>query len=329
MDFQDLRRLADSFMQVRTLQVATELKLFDVLASEARTAVGVAEALGLEPRATELFCNALTGMGLLEKRNGTFINSGLAERYLVTSAPQYFGWIIRHSANLWESWGRLAESLKSGKAVTDRKTAKRDDVEWEDFIMGMHSIIAARGDAKLLAEKIDAGSCQKMLDLGTGPGTFAITFCEHYPDLKADLFDLPDALKVTRKNVDRYSEIKDRVNLVEGDFTKDLLPQNNDLILASNIIHMLNEENNAILMKKAVDALNPGGQILVKDHILNEDLTLPTNGSVFSLHMLLHTEGRDYGYHEIKKWLEDAGCGEVFLLDLPNGTPYGVVVGVK
>lgn len=329
MNFQDLRRLTDSFMQVRTLQVATELKLFDVLASEARTAVGVAEALHLEPRATELFCNALTGMGLLEKRDKTFINSGLAERYLVTSAPQYYGWIIRHNTNLWENWGRLSESLKNGKPITDRKTARRDDVEWEDFIMGMHSIIVARGDAKLLAEKVDASECQKMLDLGGGPGTFAITFCETYPNLSANLFDLPEALKVARKNVDRYSEVRDRMNLVEGNFITDQLPGGNDLILASNIIHMYNEADNAALMKKAVDTLNPGGRILVKDHILNDDLTLPMNGSVFSLHMLLHTEGRDYGYHEIKKWLEDAGCSDVSLLDIPDETPYGVVVGVK
>ena len=92
---------------------------------------------------------------------------------------------------------------------------------------------------------------------------------------------------------------------------------------------MFNEEDNASLMKKAVASLNNGGRILVKDHILNEDLTLPPYGSVFSLLMLLHAEGRDYGYHEVKKWLEDAGCGEVFLLDLPVDTPYGVVVGVK
>jgi len=329
MDFQDLRKLTDSVMQVRALQVATELKLFDVLASEARTAVGVSEALSLEPRATELFCNALAGMGLLEKREGTFINSGVAERYLVTSSPKYFGWIIRHNANLWNNWGRLTESLKSGKAIVNRKMAKRDDREMENFIMGMHSIIVARGDADMLAETIDASSCQKMLDLGGGPGTFAVTFCERYPDLHADLFDLPDALKVARKNIDRYSDVKNRVNLVEGNFITDPIPEKYDLILASNIIHMFNEEDNASLMKKAVASLNNGGRILVKDHILNEDLTLPPYGSVFSLLMLLHTEGRDYGYHEVKKWLEDVGCSEVFLLDLPNETPYGVVVGVK
>ena len=80
MNFKDLSGIVGAYKASRILHVAAELKIFDVVASEARTAGGIAEVLKTEPRATELFCNALAGMGLLEKTDGKFRNSEVSQR---------------------------------------------------------------------------------------------------------------------------------------------------------------------------------------------------------------------------------------------------------
>lgn len=329
MDIHELQKISGSYTAARTLQVACDLKLFDVLASESRTSKGIADALKTDPRATELLCNALAGMELLEKRGGHFTNTEVSQKYLVTSAPLYYGWIIRHASRLWEGWGRLEESVRSGKPLKWKDSSERTDEETETFIMGMHSIIVVRGDADLMAEKLDLEKVGKILDLGGGPATFSIVFCERFKDLEATVFDLPETIKIARRNLSRYPDVSDRIDLVEGDFLTDNLPGGFDLVLVSNIIHMCNEGQNEALMNKVFKSLNSGGRVIVKDHILNDDLTKPPFAAIFSLNMLLHADGRDYSASEIKGWLTNAGFSKTDTIDLPDETPYGVVFGIK
>lgn len=329
MNFEELRKLTNAYMPARLLQVAVKYDLFDILASESRTANGIAEVLKTEERATELFCNALAGMGLLEKRENKFSNTEVSQKYLVSAAPLYWGWIVKHNYPIWDSWGKLEDVLKTGESLANKMDRQFVDKDHENFIMGMHSIVTARGDADLMAEKLDLTNCKKMLDLGGGPGTFPIAFCKKCPELKATIFDLPETEKIAKKNLSRYSEVKDRIDFISGDFLEDDLPAENDLVFISNIIHMLNEEQNAKLMEKAYKALNSGGMVVVKDHIMNEDLTKPEFGAIFSIHMLIHTQGRDYNTKEISDWLTSAGFSTISEMDLPKDTPFGVVVGNK
>lgn len=330
MNFAELKQITDSFMACRALQVACSLRLFDILASESRTAKGIADALKTDQRATGLLCNALAGMGLLEKSNGRFSNTETSQKYLVTSAPLYYGWIIRHMGRLWNSWGKLPESIKTGNpAARPGTTEGQDRLDMEAFIMGMHSVITARGDVERLAECLDLKEAGSMLDLGGGPATFSIGLCQRFKALKATVFDLPEAIKIAGKNLARCHEVEGRIRLLEGDFLKDDLPAGFDLVLISNVIHMMNEEQNGGLMGKVHRSLNPGGRIVIKDHILNEDLTRPVHGALFSLHMLLHTGGRDYSFNEIRGWLDTAGFTKISLLKLPSDSPYGVVVGTN
>jgi hypothetical protein len=57
--------------------------------------------------------------------------------------------------------------------------------------------------------------------------------------------------------------------------------------------------------------LRPGGRIVIKDHILDDSLTHPAGGAVFSLQMLLCTRGRDYSFGEVHGWLEAAGLTQI------------------
>lgn len=330
MNFERLKEMSEAYKASRIIQVACDLNVFDLVADGAKDHVEIAKKLSTDGRATMLLCNALAGMGLMKKREGRFSNSEVSSKYLVTSSPLYFGWIIRHNSNSWGSWGQLEGAIKSGKLVSGRAHMNKDDDElMHEFIMGMHSLITARGDAELVVDRLNLSAARRLLDLGGGPATFSMTFCRRIQKLEAVVFDLPETVAIARENLAKNQDVKEKIGFVEGDFLKDELPRGFDVVFISNIIHMLNERENLALMKKAFGALNPGGRIVVKDHLLNEDLTLPSKGSIFSLHMLLHTNGRDYGFHEVREWLREAGCCETNVLDIPKGSPFELMVGVK
>jgi SAM-dependent methyltransferase len=94
-----------------------------------------------------------------------------------------------------------------------------------------------------------------------------------------------------------------------------------DLVFMSNIIHSFSAEENAALVKRVYDALIPGGVILIKDFIMENDRSGPAFGLIFALHMLVHTPaGGTYTYDEIKGWTDAAGFlpGNSHIIDPPD-----------
>ncbi len=70
--------------------------------------------------------------------------------------------------------------------------------------------------------------------------------------------------------------------------------------------------------------------MVIKDHILDDSLTLPPVGALFALLMLLTTEqGGCYSFNEVKAWLQQAGFKAVKEITLPAPLTSSLVVGVK
>lgn len=329
MNLEDLMHINEGYMKARTFQVAVNLKIFDRLASEARSAKGVAEALKLDCRATELLLDALAAMGIIEKNKGRYINTAVAQRFLVSSSPTYYGALVRHSGAGWEVWGKLEEVVRTGNPVRQQNAHQGDPEDTERFIMAMHGLATAGNYPAMCADILNFEKIGTLLDVGGGPGSFSIEFCRRKPTLKATILDLPGTLEVTKKVLKNYPEVAGRVNFFAADFNEDEIPGSYDMIFVSNIIHSESFEENFNLMKKLFAATNPGGMIVVKDHILNEEGTEPTYGALFSLHMLIQTKGKSYKFSEVEGWLKEAGYKDIVQKALPGITSASVVTGQK
>jgi predicted transcriptional regulator len=329
MDFTELMRLAGGHVEARLTQTALELAIFDALESSAATAEAVANRLKLEPMATELLLNSLASLGLLNKRAECFSLTEGAAKYLLKSSPQYLGAMIRFESSLWSCWEKLPEAIRSGQPVRPPNMYQDDPTETEIFIEAMDSLVKARGDAEVVANAIDWSGMTELLDIGSGPASYPIAFCERFPNLHAKIFDLPGTLAITERYV-REAGMTERIRLIAGDYRKDPIPGDYNLIFLSNIIHGESFEINRSLIRKLVSNLKLGGQIVVKDHILDDSRTTPPVGAIFSLLMLLTTEsGRCYSFNEIKSWMEHAGLSRVQRLDLPAPLTSSLVIGVK
>ena len=62
---------------------------------------------------TEKLLIASVAMGLLEKHEGQYKNTELAQTYLVRGQQLYQGDIIAHSASVWDFWSKLTEQVTS------------------------------------------------------------------------------------------------------------------------------------------------------------------------------------------------------------------------
>ena len=102
------------------------------------------------------------------------------------------------------------------------------------------------------------------------------------------------------------------INFIEGDFIHDNIGKGYDLIFASQIMHSLSEKDNIHLLKKCKKALNKCGRIVIQEFRLLKDRAHPPQGALFSVNMLVNTDGgRSYSADEMKSWLSKTGFRKI------------------
>jgi cyclopropane fatty-acyl-phospholipid synthase-like methyltransferase len=161
--------------------------------------------------------------------------------------------------------------------------------------------------ARETARRLDLRGVRSFLDLGGGPGVYAIEAARRQGGLRAVVFDSAKTLEVARDNIERAG-LADRIQTRAGDALRDDLGAGYDLILLSNVIHAYAAQDNQRLVGRAAAALAPGGRLAVKDFLLGPDRTQPARAAMFAVNMLVATEGGDcYSVSEVREWLRAAG----------------------
>lgn len=309
-----------------TLQAAVRLQFFTCLGTSPLGAAQVAEACAADARATELLLDALVGMELLEKEEGNYRNSPFAANYLVKDSPQYMGHIILHHHHILDGWAQLDQAVVTGNKV--KRRSYDEEAERESFLLGMFNL--AKGLAPHIAANLDLSGRKHLLDLGGGPGTYAIHFCLAYPELRATIFDRLTTRPFAEKVVASY-DLSSRIDFLGGDFNTDTLPgAPYDVAWLSHILHSNSYSECGAFIKKTVEALEPGGLLLVHDFILNDDKTGPEWPALFALNMLVGTDsGRSYSKAEISTLLEEAGLTDIEHHDFRAPNDSSIISGLK
>ncbi len=299
-----LDMLAGGFQQSQILFTAVRGGVFEHL-REPAIATEVAQKLGWSLRGTEMLLDGLVAIELIMKQDGRYHNGPEAAACLVEGARYDQRNIIRHKGNCWDAWSKLDECVRTGHGSPHEN---RNTAELQDFILGMQNI--ARESAQCLLEAVDLSEFTHVLDLGGGPATFAITFLKQHPNMRATLFDFPEVVAIGKKQV-AEQRLEDRFCYVEGNMLEDGIGSGYDLILLSNIIHSFGIEENLRLVQKCHAALQPGGMLMVKDFLVNDDRSGPPFSLIFGLHMLALTEsGATYTTDEVAGWADSAGFSE-------------------
>ena len=305
-DLAGLRKLYLGFISSRVILTANNLGIFEHL-KKASSAAEIARKLKIDPRATEILLDALTGIGLLQKgMDGRYRNASVSNRYLLKGARLYQGDIVRHASTMWENFSALDEVVRTGRPA-------RRGFDHESFIMGMHNLAVLRTASLIKAAGLKRVTT--MLDLGGGPGTNAIAMTKL--GVKATVFDRPETIRIAKK-VARREGVKG-IRFIAGDFHVDSIGSGYDLILLSQIFHAYSPEENIALLLKCKKALNRGGRVAIQEFPINEMRTAPPHSALFSVNMLVGTErGRCYSPAEMKQWIAETGFKNIKIKDLPE-----------
>ena len=323
----DLLQLSGGYWSACALHAGVKLDLFTHLTGSTMTAKDLAAIIKADSRGLGMLLDALTAMNLLNKGPDTYTATTFAAEYLSRTSPGFLGHIILHHHHLMAGWAHLDEAVRCGGPVKERVSRSDSEEFRESFLMGMFNL--AMLIAPRIVGSIDLAGRRRLLDLGGGPGTYAIHFCLQNPGLEAVIYDLPSTRRFAEQTIARFS-LSDRITFASGDYLSEKIPGRFDAAWLSHILHGENPEGCAKILEKASAALEPGGMILVQEFILDDDKKSPLFPALFSLNMLQGTEsGQAYSEGELRSMMSAAGIGELrrIQLELPNGA--GIIAGVR
>jgi len=319
-----LMAVSNGYWEACVLHAGVQLDLFTVLGADTMRANEIADKLSADSRGTTMLLNALVAMGLLGKEEDRYANTMASRTLLDRESPQYFGYLIRHHHNLMGAWEQLSESVRKGAPFF--KDATRGGGGLEPFLMGMFN--SAMGVAPQLATQIDLSGRRSLLDLGGGPGTYAIHFCLENPELMGTVYDLPGTEVFARKIIEQFG-LPDRIDFMPGDYFNNDLKGRYDVVWISHILHAAGPAECRMILEKAVSVLEPKGMVLVHDFILDDSFDGPLFPSLFSLNMLVNTKrGQTYSQGQIEEMLLSTGFKEIRRLPFRGPSESGVMIGI-
>ncbi|SEN88872.1 methyltransferase [Actinacidiphila rubida] len=307
-------QLGLGFMASKTLLSAVELGVFTALAGGGRDGAALAAEVGLHPRSSADFLDALVSLALLTRdEDGTYRNTPAADLFLDRDKPSYVGGILEMAnARLFGFWNHLTDALKTGTPQNEVAhsgapffaTLSQDPAAWRNFLNGMNGVSTPLAGA--LAADFDWTGRRHLVDLGGALGAVPAAVLHTNPDITAAVFELPPVEPVFQEFVTSRG-LTGRLTFHSGDFFTDPLPAA-DVYVMGQILHDWNLEQRRLLLQKAYDALPDGGTLIVYDAMIDDERRHNTYGLMLSLNMLIDTEGgSEYTVADATRWLRTAG----------------------
>ncbi|NWX98884.1 ASMT methyltransferase, partial [Nothoprocta ornata] len=336
---QSLFQYTNGFLVSKVLFTACELGVFDLLLESGGplSSDAIAARLGTSPIGMERLLDTCVGLKLLAvevTREGAYYrNTEISNLYLTKSSPKSQYHIMMYYSNtVYLCWHYLTDAVREGRNQYERAfgispkdpfgAMYRSEEEMLKFMAGQNSIWSICGRDVLAA--FDLSTFKRIYDLGGGAGALAQECVSMYPNSAVTIYDLPEVVQVAKERFVPSEER--RITFHEGDFFKDSIPEA-DLYLLSKILHDWDDDKCKQLLAKVHKACTQGGAVLLVESLLNEDKSGPVETQLYSMNMLVQTEGKERTPAEYSNLLQAAGFTDIQVKR--TGKLYDAILGRK
>jgi SAM-dependent methyltransferase len=308
----------------QAVHVAARLGIADLLAGGPRAAEELAREAGADPGALRRLLRALAALGVFaEEAGGSWALTPAAELLRAGQPGSMRAFALWSGGVSYRVFGALEHSVRTGEPAFDRLfgaeffeylAAHPEDGAVFDEMMSWNTaplapLVAARGFA----------GTETVVDVGGGRGELVAGLLRAHPGMRGVLFDHPRVGPRAAAWL-QAAGVADRCRVVCGDMLESV-PPGGDAYLLKSVLHGLDDEAAARVLRNCRRAMHGGGRLLLVEFVLppgNE----PFPGKLMDLLMLVGGRGRERTEEEFRSLLAGAG----FLLADLVPTPYGLSV---
>ena len=325
-----MMRLITGYWLSQAVGVAAHLGIADALVAGSRTSDELGKALGAHGKSVYRLMRLLTSIGVFSQDSDDhFRLNPLGETLLSGGPGSVRNFAITETApGHWLPWGRLFDSVKTGKPMThetlgmplfDWYGQNTEEAGFFNAAMGDLSALAAAE----LVRVYDFSTAQSVMDVGGSHGILLAAVLTANSEARGTLYDLPHVIDTADQHIDPV--VKGRCELVSGDFFKSV-PKGGDVHLLKQIIHDWDDEQAALILTNCHDALAPAGKLLLVEMVVPSD-NQPNMAQAMDLNMLAILGGRERTEEEYRTLLKASG----FKLErvIATHSPFSVIEALR
>lgn len=309
----------------RGVMAATRLGVFEALDGPARAAGDVATTCGTDPRATEALLALLVSAGYLRERNGAYTLAGKARRWLRPNSPNDVSAYIRFNYLQWDWLGEMERFIETGTPIAFHE--RLTSAQWAEYQAGMAAIARLTLPEVVWRTPVPRGATA-LLDIGGGHGLAAARFCQRFPNMRATVLDLPEALAGALPVPAEYAR---RVTRVAGSALQTDLGENTyDVVYVANLLHHFDAGEITALATRIAAALRPGGIWVIQDGVRERrQRSERMAAAIGDLYFALTSASGFWTFAEFERWQSKAGLRPLRPIRLLTAPGQGLQVGVK
>jgi SAM-dependent methyltransferase len=261
----------------------------------------------------------LVALELLRRDDRGYSLTPAAHTFLVRGGARSMRELVLHSPGPWENWPALDATVRGA-------TAPRL-VDADFYLELVPATFPTQFAAATLTAKL-VGKVEHVLDLGAGSAPWTIALLRANPHANAIVNDLPAVIGVARATIAQHG-IAERCEFRTGDYFTVPLPHAAfDVVVLAHVLRAEGLDGAARLLGRAVDAVRPGGVVLVAEYFVDDDRRGPLDALLLGVTMMASTRlGKTYTYSECTRLLTGAGLD---LVEVVRPVPFQeVMIGRK
>jgi hypothetical protein len=303
--------IALAYLLSRSLSVATELGIADLLQDGPKTIEELSSYTGAHSKSLYRLLRTLAAQGIFaQEDSGRFVLTPAAE--LLQRGAMRDGVLLCGDATGDGSWwsavgalhksvmtGQPAFNLQQGMGFFDYLGSHPECGRW--FDRGMANFAAAENPA--IAGAYDFSRFSHIIDIGGGQGGLLAEILKIHPKVHATLFDLPQVVQnpfyLSKEGLDG------RWTAVGGDFFQSV-PTGGDAYLMKRILHDWSDDQCVRILRCCRQAMDDRSRLLVVDAVVPAG-NVPHPSKVMDILMMVLASGYERTEQEFKDLFEKAG----------------------
>lgn len=253
------------------IKAAYDLDLFEAMAAGSRDVASLAEATGSVPPRLERLLITMEQVGLTKSEAGSWALTPFAKQFFtapdehrnMTMLP-----FISYMVDLIQSYYANLADVTRGKLdftshVPHPPRTREDSIFYETIHRSNIHFVQ-----RFLRDHAKLEGVKHLIDVGGGIGDIAASLCDKHPDLQVTLLNLPSALDLVRENAAARG-LAERITPISVDMYREPYPKG-DAIMFARILYPMNRQFCTMLLKKAYEALEPGGRVIIIDMVISD-----------------------------------------------------------
>ncbi len=328
---EDILEIMNGSLFAAVLCTAMELGIFWRLADQSRSVTELAQSLNIPVNRCHYLLQILFALGLLEEGSAGYVTSRTARQLLLdVQDRETWAFQAREDRDLSLYVQDLTLNIHKPISAWDRSNPspveyfqqiEKDPTYVAGFTRKLYQI--HKSLAEKLADLLDLGGINRLLDLGGGSGVVSFALLRKRKELTAVVVDVESVCQTGRR-IAQENKLESRITYRAADILKDDLPLGFDMVMLCDV-GIFSE----ILLRKIYDILNPGGQLVIVDKFAPLRTNAPPSRllSAFLTSLESPAESADYiTLDVVQTRLKDAGFHVTSRASVPheNTLPWNV-----